>query len=46
MLSDGEVFCILITRSTTIGVEDFENAESIQRFKEPLLKLIKENKSN
>jgi len=46
MLSDGEVFCILITRSTTVGVEDFENAESIQRFKEPLLELIKENKSN
>ncbi|MEQ9231893.1 MAG: hypothetical protein RIF46_14515, partial [Cyclobacteriaceae bacterium] len=46
MLSDGEVFCILITRSTTVGVEDFENAESIQRFKEPLSKLINENKSN
>ncbi len=46
MLSDDEVFCILITRSTTVGVDDFENAESIQRFKEPLLKLIKENKSN
>lgn len=46
MMSDDAVFCILITRSTTIGVDDFENAESIQRFKEPLLKLIKENKSN
>lgn len=46
ILSDDEVFCILITRSTTVGVNDFENAESIQRFKEPLLKLIKENKSN
>lgn len=46
ILSDDEVFCILITRSTTIGVDDFENEESIQRFKEPLLELIKENKSN
>ncbi|MFT6166308.1 MAG: hypothetical protein ACJASF_000994, partial [Vicingaceae bacterium] len=46
ILRDGELFCILITRSTTVGVDDFENAESIQRFKEPLLKLIKENKSN
>lgn len=45
-LNVGEVVCILITRSTTVGVDDFENAESIQRFKEPLLKLIKENKSN
>lgn len=46
MLSDGELFCILITRSTAVGVDNFENAESIQRFKEPLSKLIKENKSN
>ena len=46
VISDDEVFCILITRSTTVGVDDFENVESIQRFKVPLLKLIKENKSN
>lgn len=46
LLNEEELFCILITRSTTVGVDDFENAESIQRFKEPLLKLIKENKSN
>lgn len=46
LLNEKELFCILITRSTTVGVDDFENAESIQRFKEPLLKLIKENKSN
>lgn len=46
LLNEEELFCILITRSTTVGVDDFENIESIQRFKEPLLKLIKENKSN
>ena len=46
LLNEEELFCILITRSTTVGVDDFENAVSIQRFNEPLLKLIKENKSN
>jgi len=46
VLNDDEVFCILITRSIAVGVDDFEDVESIQRFKEPLLKLIKENRSN
>jgi hypothetical protein len=40
-----DIFCILITRSTAIGVDSFEDSKSIERFKEPLEKLIKENKN-
>lgn len=46
VISVDEVFCILITRSTTFGVDAFEDSESIKRFKDPLERLIKENKSN
>lgn len=43
VMSVDEVFCILITRSTALGVNTFEDAESIKRFRKPLEQLIKEN---
>lgn len=46
VLNVGNVFCILITRATAVGVEAFEDDKSIERFKEPLEQLIKESKNN
>jgi len=40
------IFYILISRSTTIGIEDYETNESLQRFKEIIERELKKENSH
>jgi hypothetical protein len=40
---EGNIFCLVIARSTRVGVEDFETNQSIKRLESPIRKIIKKN---